>query len=538
MLDPGCGNMILSAAVIEYAIKNKLCRDFSITAVENDSEIGKELSGICKIICDYVHENHGEVRFNIVKDNFILTDFKTTFDIVICNPPYKKLRKDSEESQKMNEVVYGQPNLYGFFMAKGVSLLRENGRFAYITPRSWTSGQYYALVRESILETVSIEDIVLFQERDNVFKEENVLQETVIVSGKWGKSQNKCVSIHTVTGDFEKNIGNISVSCDLIMNVGENHCLVLPTSTADIDVLKKMGTIQSNLRSLGYTFKTGPVVEFRNLSYLSNVQGNNSVPMIRSANIVDGKCIFPANVEKAQYVSSTATHLLIRNSPTVFVKRITAKEEKRRIQSCVYYPSTANPYISVENHVNYLVRIDGRPLTINEAERVNIQRNYEMDYHGKILSFEKNEHNKLQMRILNDLFPLIAKDKPELLYIGDASNRHLVCERKRLEEIGIKVISDSSKLPDIIAYDKTNKRILFIEAYYSGGAFTVNRVKNIKDLCACPAGTEAAFITAFDTTNKMLKAYKNVAWDTEMWAADEPTHLVHKNGDKFIGRLL
>ena len=158
-----------------------------------------------------------------------------------------------------------------------------------------------------------------------------------------------------------------------------------------------------------------------------------------------------------------------------------------------------------------------------------------MDYHGKILSFEKNEHNKLQMRILNDLFPLIAKDKPELLYIGDASNRHLVCERKRLEEIGIKVISDSSKLPDIIAYDKTNKRILFIEAYYSGGAFTVNRVKN---LCACPAGTEAAFITAFDTTNKMLKAYKNVAWDTEMWAADEPTHLVHKNGDKFIGRLL
>lgn len=371
VLDPGCGNMILSAAVIEYAIKNKLCKDFSITAVENDSEIGKELSGICKIICDYVHENHGEVRFNIVKDNFILTDFKTTFDIVICNPPYKKLRKDSEESQKMNEVVYGQPNLYGFFMAKGVSLLRENGRFAYITPRSWTSGQYYALVRESILETVSIEDIVLFQERDNVFKQENVLQETVIVSGKRGKSQNKCVSIHTVTGDFEKNIGNISVSCDLIMNVGENHCIMLPTSTADIDVLKKMGTIQSNLRSLGYTFKTGPVVEFRNLSYLSNVQGNNSVPMIRSANIVDGKCIFPANVEKAQYVSSTATHLLIRNSPTVFVKRITAKEEKRRIQSCVYYPSTANPYISVENHVNYLVRIDGRPLTINEAERVN-----------------------------------------------------------------------------------------------------------------------------------------------------------------------
>lgn len=168
----------------------------------------------------------------------------------------------------------------------------------------------------------------------------------------------------------------------------------------------------------------------------------------------------------------------------------------------------------------------------------NVQRNYEIDYYGKVLSFEKNDHNKLQMRILDDLFPLIAKEKPELLYIGDASNRHLVCERSRLDEIGIKVISDSSKLPDIIAYDNANQRILFIEAYYSGGAFTVDRVKSIKALCACPTGTEVAFITAFDTTNKMLKAYKSVAWDTEMWAADEPTHLVHKNGDKFIGRPL
>ncbi len=371
VLDPGCGNMILSAAVIEYAIKNNLCNRFSVTAVENDLEIGKELPTICEIICDYVHENNGVVDFNIIADNFILTDIEKTFDIVICNPPYKKLRKDSEESKKMNEVVYGQPNLYGLFMAKGISLLRENGRFAYITPRSWTSGQYYSLVRRHIFETVNIENIVLFQERNNVFKEENVLQETIIASGRREISQDECVDIYTVTGDFEKNVGSISVSSRLIMDVGEYHCIVLPTSTAEVDVLEKMGTIQSNLRSLGYTFKTGPVVEFRNMSYLSNVQKSNSVPMIRSANIVKGKCVFPTNVGKAQYVSSAATHLLIRNSPTVFVKRITAKEEKRRIQSCVYYPSTSNPYISVENHVNYLVRLDGKPLTINEAERVN-----------------------------------------------------------------------------------------------------------------------------------------------------------------------
>lgn len=79
---------------------------------------------------------------------------------------------------------------------------------------------------------------------------------------------------------------------------------------------------------------------------------------------------------------------------------------------------------------------------------------------------------------------------------------------------------------------------IFIEAYHSTGPFTIDRVNAIKSLCQCAEGTEAAFITAFDSTTKMLKHYKEVAWDTDIWSADEPTHLVHKNGDKFIGRPL
>ena len=66
----------------------------------------------------------------------------------------------------------------------------------------------------------------------------------------------------------------------------------------------------------------------------------------------------------------------------------------------------------------------------------------------------------------------------------------------------------------------------------------MNRVNALKSLCHCEAGTEAAFITAFDTTAKMLKHYKEVAWYTEIWSSDELTHLLHKNGDKFVGRPL
>lgn len=168
-----------------------------------------------------------------------------------------------------------------------------------------------------------------------------------------------------------------------------------------------------------------------------------------------------------------------------------------------------------------------------------IEATYQCSYAGADFSLKMNPHNKLQIAAIEHLFPLIAKvQPPELLYLGDAADRDLQQNNERLNELGIHVLSESGLLPDIIAYDKPNNRILFIEAYYSGGAFTVDKVNKIKSLCNCPSGTEAAFITAFDTTKKMLKAYSEVAWDTEIWVAEEPTHLLHKNGDKFVGRPL
>jgi len=168
----------------------------------------------------------------------------------------------------------------------------------------------------------------------------------------------------------------------------------------------------------------------------------------------------------------------------------------------------------------------------------SVERDYIAEYEGVNISLKKSAHNKLQVNILKSLIPLVCKGKPELLYIGDAVDRDLWQKDERLEELGIHVLSQSGNLPDIIVYDSSEKRIIFIEAYHSTGPFTIDRVNSIKALCECEAGTEAAFITAFDSTTKMLKNYKDVAWDTDIWSADEPTHLVHKNGDKFIGRPL
>ncbi len=167
-----------------------------------------------------------------------------------------------------------------------------------------------------------------------------------------------------------------------------------------------------------------------------------------------------------------------------------------------------------------------------------IERDYIVEYNGLQIALKKSAHNKLQKEILEHLIPLVSKGKPELLYIGDATDRNLYQQDDRLEELGIRVLSQSGILPDIIMYDPQGNCVIFIEAYHSTGPFTLNRVKELKALCHCEKGMKAAFITAFDNTSKMLQHYKEVAWDTDIWSSDEPTHLVHKNGDKFIGRPL
>lgn len=144
-------------------------------------------------------------------------------------------------------------------------------------------------------------------------------------------------------------------------------------------------------------------------------------------------------------------------------------------------------------------------------------------------------HNKLQKQILEEFVPNFASGS-ELLYIGDTSDRTLQRDDKRLSELGIKILEDTSKLPDIILYDADKNRIIYVEAYSSTGEFNKDRVDYINTYCSYKNDIEVAFVTAFATTKKMLQVYPKIAWDTEIWIAEEATHLTHKNGDRFMGR--
>ena len=130
VLDPGAGNGILSFAVIDKLLRSGYKR-LDITLIETDTEILPVLEYTITKIRQICESYHAECTIHYIDQNFVLWESSCLYDIVICNPPYMKVRKDSIEATAMKAYVYGQPNLYGLFMAKAVELLRDNGQYIF-----------------------------------------------------------------------------------------------------------------------------------------------------------------------------------------------------------------------------------------------------------------------------------------------------------------------------------------------------------------------------------------------------------------------
>src|SRR5690606_38909445 len=109
---------------------------------------------------------------------------KPSFHLAILNPPYFKLRKESEQAQAMSHVVHGQPNIYALFMAVAADLLKPQGEMVAITPRSYFNGSYFKRFRRWFFDRMSPRQIHIFESRTEAFKDNAVLQENVILHAK------------------------------------------------------------------------------------------------------------------------------------------------------------------------------------------------------------------------------------------------------------------------------------------------------------------------------------------------------------------
>lgn len=172
------------------------------------------------------------------------------------------------------------------------------------------------------------------------------------------------------------------------------------------------------------------------------------------------------------------------------------------------------------------------PLAEILARKRNLERIAVTLPSGKPLQFSLGEHNVLQKAIVEEFLPRFGSDC-EVLYIGDTANKMLHIDEEALKKLSFFKLSHD-ELPDIIAYSKKNNWLYLIEAVHSSGPMSEIRVHELKKMLKdCKA--ELIYVTAFLTRAEFRKWTMDIAWETEVWIADNPDHLIHFNGHKFLG---
>ena len=152
---------------------------------------------------------------------------------------------------------------------------------------------------------------------------------------------------------------------------------------------------------------------------------------------------------------------------------------------------------------------------------------------GKWISLSYGAHNDLQKEIIETFLPLFGFGA-EILYVGDTTDKFLHLDEKALKEINFFVL-EHDELPDVVAYSHEKNLLYLIEAYHSTGEWNEIRVRKVKrKLKESGCTADVVFFTAFETKNAFKQKAKDIAWETEVWIAESPEHLVHFNGYKFL----
>jgi type II restriction enzyme len=146
---------------------------------------------------------------------------------------------------------------------------------------------------------------------------------------------------------------------------------------------------------------------------------------------------------------------------------------------------------------------------------------------------QPGKHHKLQIAIVELFGPHFAPDST-VLYAGDVGDKPIIYEKETLQELGVPVTTHS-KLPDIILYDKPKNLLYLIEAVTSHGPVSHKRLSELEKLLK-NCIPKRIYISAFLDFAEYGRHKSKIAWETEVWIAEIPEHMIHYNGDRYMGQ--
>jgi hypothetical protein len=151
---------------------------------------------------------------------------------------------------------------------------------------------------------------------------------------------------------------------------------------------------------------------------------------------------------------------------------------------------------------------------------------------GETIRLSPGDHSQLIKAIIEEFAPRFVPGGV-LIYAGDAGDKWGYFDRILLETLGV-AMDGHGKMPDVVLYDRENKWLLLVESVTSHGPVDGKRHEELARLFA-KSKVGLLYVTAFPSRAAMARYLGEIAWETEVWCGDAPTHLIHFDGKRFLG---
>ncbi len=150
---------------------------------------------------------------------------------------------------------------------------------------------------------------------------------------------------------------------------------------------------------------------------------------------------------------------------------------------------------------------------------------------GVEITLSAGDHSLLIKAIVEEFAPRFVAGG-RLVYVGDTGDKYGYFDVDSLLELGV-TLDNHGKLPDVVIYGEENNWLFLMESVTSHGPVDSKRHTELEELFAsCAAGR--VYVSAFPNRKVFMRYLEAIAWETEVWIADAPTHMIHFNGPRFL----
>lgn len=358
LLDAGAGPGALSGAFLDECVSKKLEFDsIQLQALDLDDALHPPLyellngyTGNIPLLFDISGGDYIAWAVNRIQAD------QCNFTHAILNPPYKKIGSESPTRQLLRQVGIETSNMYSAFVALSVLLVEQGGQIVAIIPRSFCNGPYFRTFRKFILEHAAIRHLHLFESRDQIFRKDNVLQETIIIHLERGVQQG-AVTVSTSSDDNFSDFSTQQHSFDQIVHPEDPESFIRIPTRLNHFSNEQHPDLNCSLADIGIQVSTGPIIDYRFREHLCKSLEDGSVPLLYPRHCLNGNIKWPK--QKAKRANSIKLNCVTKKSlyPKGWycvVRRISSREETRRIVASVVDPDIFHDssMIGFENHLN------------------------------------------------------------------------------------------------------------------------------------------------------------------------------------------